>query len=189
MENKLIWGITHIRVKIYGLIFSIIKFVSSIPLILTTCCLTTLNPLDLKNGLAVMLTSANTRLRSELFATLKTSFIYYGQCLSPFTLTQRQLSEILDTSTGNVGLHLKNIYTSGELVETATTEDFPVVQQVGKRSVSRKIRHYNLDAIISVAYHVNSKRGTQFRQWATATLGLSVRKIAKFLGYFKCLLT
>lgn len=85
-------------------------------------------------------------------------------------LTQRQLSEILDTSTDNVGLHLKNIYASGELAETATTEDFSVVQQEGPRSVSRKLKHYNLDAIISVGYRVNSKRGTQFRQWATGVL-------------------
>ena len=85
-------------------------------------------------------------------------------------LTQRQLSEILETSTDNVGLHLKNIYASGELVETATTEDFSVVQQEGQRSVSRKTKHYNLDAIISVGYRVNSKRGTQFRQWATGVL-------------------
>lgn len=85
-------------------------------------------------------------------------------------LTQRQLSEILETSTDNIGLHLKNIYASDELVETATTEDFSVVQQEGQRSVSRKIKHYNLDAIISVGYRVNSKRGTQFRQWATGVL-------------------
>lgn len=85
-------------------------------------------------------------------------------------LTQRQLSEILETSTDNIGLHLKNIYASGELVETATTEDFSVVKQEGQRSVSRKIKHYNLDAIISVGYRVNSKRGTQFRQWATGVL-------------------
>jgi prophage maintenance system killer protein len=85
-------------------------------------------------------------------------------------LTQRQLSEILDTSTDNIGLHLKNIYASGELEEKATTEDFSVVQQEGQRSVSRKIKHYNLDAIISVGYRVNSKRGTQFRQWATHIL-------------------
>lgn len=85
-------------------------------------------------------------------------------------LTQRQLSEILETSTDNIGLHLKNIYANGELVEMATTEDFSVVQQEGQRSVSRKTKHYNLDAIISVGYRVNSKRGTQFRQWATGIL-------------------
>lgn len=85
-------------------------------------------------------------------------------------LTQKQLSDILETSTDNIGLHLKNIYASGELSETATTEDFSVVQQEGQRSVSRKTKHYNLDAIISVGYRVNSKRGTQFRQWATGIL-------------------
>ncbi|MEB0139664.1 MULTISPECIES: RhuM family protein [unclassified Undibacterium] len=85
-------------------------------------------------------------------------------------LTQRQLSDMLETSTDNIGLHLKNIYASGELVETATTEDFSVVQQEGQRPVSRRTKHYNLDAIISVGYRVNSKRGTQFRQWATGVL-------------------
>jgi len=85
-------------------------------------------------------------------------------------LTQRQLSDMLETSTDNIGLHLKNIYASGELLETATAEDFSVVQQEGQRSVSRKTKHYNLDAIISVGYRVNSKRGTQFRQWATGIL-------------------
>jgi hypothetical protein len=85
-------------------------------------------------------------------------------------LTQKQLSDILETSTDNIGLHLKNIYASGELTETATTEDFSVVQQEGQRTVSRKTKHYNLDAIISVGYRVNSKRGTQFRQWATGVI-------------------
>lgn len=85
-------------------------------------------------------------------------------------LTQRQISELLDTSTDNVGLHLKNIYSTGELAEEATTEDFSVVQTEGTRSVRRTVKHYNLDAIISVGYRVNSKRGTQFRQWATGVL-------------------
>ena len=89
---------------------------------------------------------------------------------STLWLTQKQLAEILETSTDNVGLHLRNIYASGELLEMATTEDFSVVQQEGRHSVSRKIKHYNLDAIISVGYRVNSKRGTQFRQWATGVL-------------------
>ncbi len=71
---SLIRGSDPIRVKIYGLVFSIIKFVSSTPLISTTCCLTTLNPFDKKNGLAVMLTSANTRFRFKSLAVLKTSF-------------------------------------------------------------------------------------------------------------------
>ncbi|MBX2929689.1 MAG: virulence protein RhuM/Fic/DOC family protein [Saprospiraceae bacterium] len=65
---------------------------------------------------------------------------------------------------------MKNIYTEEELSETATTEHFSVVQTEGNRQVKRKIKYYNLDAIISVGYRVNSKRGTQFRQWATQHL-------------------
>lgn len=85
-------------------------------------------------------------------------------------LTQRQLAEIFDTSTDNVSLHLKNIYADGELDENATTEDSSVVRQEGQRQVRRQVRHYNLDAIISVGYRVNSRRAVQFRQWATRIL-------------------
>lgn len=85
-------------------------------------------------------------------------------------LSQRQLAELLDTTTDNISLHLKNIYSDGELDEAATTEESSVVQQEGKRRVTRQLRLYNLDAIISVAYRVNSKRGVQFRQWATRIL-------------------
>ena len=77
---------------------------------------------------------------------------------------------MLDTTTDNISLHLKNIYSDGELDEAATTEESSVVQQEGKRRVTRQLRLYNLDAIISVAYRVNSKRGVQFRQWATRIL-------------------
>lgn len=85
-------------------------------------------------------------------------------------LSQRQLAELLDTTTDNISLHLKNIYSDGELDEAATTEESSVVQQEGKRRVTRRVRLYNLDAIISVAYRVNSRRGVQFRQWATRVL-------------------
>ncbi|MGI5308924.1 RhuM family protein [Rheinheimera sp. WS51] len=85
-------------------------------------------------------------------------------------LTQAQIGSLLDTSTDNISLHLKNIYQEAELAESATTEDFSVVRQEGKRQVKRQLRHYNLDAIISVGYRVNSSRATQFRQWATRTL-------------------
>jgi hypothetical protein len=67
-------------------------------------------------------------------------------------------------------MHLKNIFSESELDEKATTKDFLVVRQEGKRKVQRKLKHYNLDAIISVGYRVNSTRATQFRQWATRTL-------------------
>jgi hypothetical protein len=85
-------------------------------------------------------------------------------------LTQRQMADLFDTSADNVSLHLKNIFLEGELGEPATTEDFSVVQTEGRRKVTRTVRHYNLDAIISVGYRVNSKRGVQFRQWATRVL-------------------
>jgi prophage maintenance system killer protein len=85
-------------------------------------------------------------------------------------LTQRQMAELFDTSTDNIGLHLKNVYAEGELAEEATTEDSSVVRNEGGRRVRRTVRHYSLDAIISVGYRVNSARGTQFRIWATRTL-------------------
>jgi len=85
-------------------------------------------------------------------------------------LTQQQMAELFDTSTDNVGLHLKNIFSSNELEESATTEDFSVVQKEGKRRAQRSLKHYNLDAIISVGYRVSSTRGVRFRQWATHTL-------------------
>ncbi|WP_312304329.1 virulence RhuM family protein [Pulveribacter sp.] len=83
-------------------------------------------------------------------------------------LSQAQMAELFDTSTDNFSLHLKNIYQ--ELQEQATTEDYSVVRQEGTRQVRRKLRHYNLDAIISVGYRVSSTRATRFRQWATIVL-------------------
>lgn len=85
-------------------------------------------------------------------------------------LSQKQMSELFGKDTDTIGLHLKNIYSEKELDENATTEFFSVVQKEGKRKVTRNIKYYNLDAIISVGYRVNSKRGTQFRQWATQRL-------------------
>lgn len=85
-------------------------------------------------------------------------------------LSQAQMAELFDTSTDNISLHLKNIYRDGELEESATTEDFSVVRQEGSRQVRRKLKHYNLDAIISVGYRISSTRATRFRQWATRVL-------------------
>ena len=85
-------------------------------------------------------------------------------------LSQKQMAELLDCSTDNISLHLKNVYFEGELVENQTTEDFSVVQKEGNKEVRRSIKLYNLDAIISVGYRVNSLRGTQFRIWATQKL-------------------
>lgn len=82
-------------------------------------------------------------------------------------LTQKQMAQLFDKDSDTIGLHLKNIYQSGELEEFATTEESSVVQNEGNRQVQRKIKIYNLDAIISVGYRVNSKRGIQFRIWAS----------------------
>lgn len=85
-------------------------------------------------------------------------------------LTQSLMAELFQTSTDNIGLHLKNIYREGELDEQATTEDYSVVRQEGSRQVNRELKHYNLDAIISVGYRVQSATATRFRQWATKRL-------------------
>jgi prophage maintenance system killer protein len=85
-------------------------------------------------------------------------------------LSQKQMSELFEKDSDTIGLHLRNIYKSGELGEKATTEKYSVVQKEGDRQVKRAIKLYNLDAIISVGYRVNSKRGVQFRIWATQIL-------------------
>ncbi len=85
-------------------------------------------------------------------------------------LPQKLMAELFQTSTDNISLHLKNIYEDKELDEWATTEDFSVVRQEGEREVRRELKHYNLDAIISVGYRVKSHTATRFRQWATRQL-------------------
>ena len=85
-------------------------------------------------------------------------------------LSQRQMAELFEKDSDTIGLHIKNIFSTSELDEKSTTEEFSVVQLEGKRKVKRKIKFYNLDLIISVGYRVNSKRGTQFRIWATNVL-------------------
>ena len=85
-------------------------------------------------------------------------------------LSQKQMSELFDKDSDTIGLHLKNIYKSGELEQVATTEKYSVVRREGKRDVKRRIQFYNLDAIISVGYRVNSVKGTQFRIWATKVI-------------------
>lgn len=85
-------------------------------------------------------------------------------------LTQKAMAELFGCTPDNISLHLKNIYAEGELNEHSTAEDFSVVQTEGTRQVTRKIKFYNLDAIISVGYRVNSRRATRFRIWATSVL-------------------
>ena len=85
-------------------------------------------------------------------------------------LTQSQMATLFGCSADNIGLHLKNVYAVGELSREATTEDFSVVRKEGARQVRRNVTCYNLDAIISVGYRVNSILGVKFRQWATTIL-------------------
>lgn len=81
--------------------------------------------------------------------------------------TQKAMAELFDCSTDNIGLHLKNIFKSGELQENSVTEKFSATASDGKNYMTK---FYNLDAIISVGYRVNSTRATQFRQWCTFVL-------------------
>jgi len=85
-------------------------------------------------------------------------------------LSQKLMSELFDVEVNTINYHLKEIYKSGEIQEQATIRKFRIVQQEGNRTVSRDVEFYNLDAIISVGYRVNSVRATQFRQWATQVL-------------------
>jgi prophage maintenance system killer protein len=85
-------------------------------------------------------------------------------------LSQKKMANLFDVDSDTISYHLKNIYKSFELDKGSTTEKISVVQKEGKREVQRSIEHYNLDAIISVGYRVNSKRATQFRIWATDVL-------------------
>ena len=85
-------------------------------------------------------------------------------------LTQKAMSELFGVEIPAVSKHLKNIYDEGELERAATVSKMEIVQQEGTRSVKRQAEFYNLDAIISVGYRVNSRRATAFRIWATSVL-------------------
>ena len=85
-------------------------------------------------------------------------------------LTQSQMAQLFGCSQDNIGVHIKNIYSIGELSREATAEDFSVVQTEGKRKVTRRVSCYNLEVIISVGYRVNSILGVKFRRWATGVL-------------------
>lgn len=85
-------------------------------------------------------------------------------------LTQKLMGELFQVGVNTINYHLKEIYDSGEIDRNRTIRNFRIVQKEGSRSVQRQVDFYNLDAIISVGYRVNSKRATQFRQWATRVL-------------------
>lgn len=85
-------------------------------------------------------------------------------------LTQQKIAELFGVSKSTISEHLSNIFENGELQKEATVRKFRTVQTEGKREVARDLEYYNLDAIISVGYRVNSTKATQFRIWATKTL-------------------
>ena len=85
-------------------------------------------------------------------------------------LTQSQMAELFQTSKQNISLHINNAFKEGEIASSATVKEYLTVQKEGDREVSRTVKHYNLDVIISVGYRVKSLRGTQFRRWALQIL-------------------
>lgn len=85
-------------------------------------------------------------------------------------LTRMQMADLFGVTPQNITIHLKNVYSQGELDRSATSKDFLLVQNEGGRDITRSVNCYNLDAIISVGYRVNSARATQFRIWATRVL-------------------
>ena len=85
-------------------------------------------------------------------------------------LTQAQMVELFQTTKQNVSLHVGNVFKEGELEQKSTVKEYLTVQQEGERKVTRKVKYYNLDVIISVGYRVKSKRGTAFRIWANNVL-------------------
>ena len=85
-------------------------------------------------------------------------------------LTQKALGELYDTSKQDISYHIKNIYNDLELNQDSTVKEFLTVQKEGNREVKRKTTYYNLDAVISVGYRVNTDRASQFRRWATNVL-------------------
>lgn len=85
-------------------------------------------------------------------------------------LTQAQMAKLFGKDVRTISEHVSNIYVERELEKDPTIRKFRIVRKEGKRAVERAIDHYNLDVIISVGYRIKSKRGTQFRIWATNVL-------------------
>lgn len=85
-------------------------------------------------------------------------------------LTQQKIADVFGVTKSTISEHLTNIFESAELEKEATVRKFRTVQKEGEREVARNLEYYNLDAIISVGYRVNSSKATQFRIWATNTL-------------------
>lgn len=91
-------------------------------------------------------------------------------------VTQKAMASLFDVQTPAINKHLKNIFEEGELPKEATISNMEIVQNEGGREVKRQVEFYNLDAVISVGYRVNSAKATQFRIWATKTLKEYIQK-------------
>lgn len=112
-------------------------------------------------------------------------------------LTQKQMSELFDVSVDNISLHINNIFKENELDINSTTEESSEVRLEGKRSVTRRIKVYNLDVIISTGYRVKSKRGIIFRKWANQILkeymykgyAIDEERLIKYQEYYKTFTT
>ncbi|TNH27604.1 RhuM family protein, partial [Testudinibacter sp. TR-2022] len=90
--------------------------------------------------------------------------------------TQKSIAQLFGVSVPTINEHLKNIFESGELAQHSTIRKIRIVRQEGNRQVTREIEHYNLDAIISVGYRVNSQKATKFRIWASEILKAYIQK-------------
>jgi hypothetical protein len=113
------------------------------------------------------LTKARSSSISSPAGNTKVEVLFEGET---FWLSQKRMGELFGVDVRTVNEHLQTIYGIGELEADRTIRKFRIVQTEGGREVAREIDHYNLDAIISVGYRVNSRQATQFRIWATQTL-------------------
>src|SRR3989338_7710483 len=91
-------------------------------------------------------------------------------------LSQKKIAELFNCSTDNISLNIKNIYHENEVDKNSTAEEFSVVQNEGKREITRKVTCYSLELVIAVGYRVNSVRGAEFRAWATGILKNYIQK-------------
>ena len=117
------------------------------------------------------MTEENTEKRIEIYQGMEGEVVFEVDAEEEtIWATQEQISRVFDTGLPTINYHLKNIYKTGELDEKRTIRKNRIVRTEGKRQVTREINTYNLDAIISVGYRVNSKKATKFRIWATSVL-------------------
>ena len=128
---------------------------------------TTADETDMDNNELIPASSNNFILYTTPDGRINISVTIQGETI---WLTQKAIGDLFGKSKATISEHLKNIYAEGELQPEATIRKFRTVQTEGNRQIERELEHYNLDAIISVGYRVNSHQATQFRVWATQTL-------------------